>query len=235
VRQLVFPGSFDDGHGSEDLTWRITPSGRPGYKGRYEIWTRIRGVAVWGVDFDGLEPADTADTPGSAGTPGSADAVAAGLPLNAAGEIGDCVLTGDLPCVASTRDRQAPITVRFVLDLRHDPPRPAGSPRNLTLTATVDGMQYTVVDDWFEDGTLRLDQAMQPQHRLRCCVTCLYSDYSPAGHGLLGIRCHRDAREQYLQVRSKADYWPVPVTEEVPETYLCDEYEPRVPGTGYRG
>lgn len=66
-------------------------------------------------------------------------------------------------------------------------------------------------------------------------MTCLYSDYSPGGHGLMGIRCHRDAKDQYLKVRSKADYWPVPVTEEVPETYLCDEYQLRIPGTGYRG
>ena len=33
----------------------------------------------------------------------------------------------------------------------------------------------------------------------------------------------------------KADYWGVPVTEEVPEFYRCDSYEPRIPGTGYRG
>ena len=25
------------------------------------------------------------------------------------------------------------------------------------------------------------------------------------------------------------------VTEEVPEFYHCDSYEPRIPGTGYRG
>ena len=49
------------------------------------------------------------------------------------------------------------------------------------------------------------------------------------------MRCHRDAKPQYLAVRSKAEYWGVPVTEDVPETYLCDEYERRVPGTGYRG
>ena len=27
----------------------------------------------------------------------------------------------------------------------------------------------------------------------------------------------------------------MPITEEVPETYLCDEYQPGVPGTGYPG
>jgi hypothetical protein len=91
-----------------------------------------------------------------------------------------------------------------------------------------------MTDDWFEEGTLRLDDALRPS-RLVCCVTCLYSDYSPAGHRLMGMRCHRDAKDQYLAVRSKADYFHVPVTEDVPETYLCDEYERRIPGTGYRG
>jgi len=66
-------------------------------------------------------------------------------------------------------------------------------------------------------------------------VTCLYSDYSPAGHGLMGIRCHRDAKTQYLAVSTKDDYWLVPVTEDLPEAYLCDEYQPRIPDTAHRG
>jgi len=35
---------------------------------------------------------------------------------------------------------------------------------------------------------------------------------------LTGMACHRDAKEQYLAVRSKADYWSVPVAELVMET-----------------
>ncbi len=46
---------------------------------------------------------------------------------------------------------------------------------------------------------------------------------------------HRRQPGAEVAVRSKADYWKVPVTEQVPETYLCPEYERRVPGTGYRG
>lgn len=49
----------------------------------------------------------------------------------------------------------------------------------------------------------------------------------------MGMRCHRGAREQYLAVRSKADYWGLPVTEEVPEFYCCASYETREPGTGF--
>jgi hypothetical protein len=70
---------------------------------------------------------------------------------------------------------------------------------------------------------------------LVCCVTCLFSDDSPYGHGLTGMCCHRGAKDAYLAVRSKHEYWSVPVTEYVMETHLCDDYQRRVPGTGYRG
>jgi hypothetical protein len=221
MRPVSFPGTYLDAAGSELVTWHIRSSDRLGYDGRYEISTRIRGMDVWGLDFDGLEPVDTVITKGV-------------LSLNRANEISECILTGELPCTAEMAGQPVPIIVRFELNLHHNPDRPQGLPRNLTLTTSINGTDYAVVDDWFEDGALRLDHALRP-HRLRCCVTCLYSDYSPGGHGLMGIRCHRDARDQYLNIRSKADYWPVPVTEEVPETYLCDQYQPRIPGTGYRG
>jgi hypothetical protein len=54
----------------------------------------------------------------------------------------------------------------------------------------LDDTVYAIADDWFEVGTRRLDDALRPNH-LVCCVTCLYSDYSPGGHGLMGMRCHR--------------------------------------------
>jgi hypothetical protein len=72
-------------------------------------------------------------------------------------------------------------------------------------------------------------------HQWECCLTCGLSDYWPAGQNLMGMRCHRDVREQYLSVQSKWDYFGVPVTEEVPEFYVCEQFEPRKPGTDYRG
>ena len=126
-------------------------------------------------------------------------------------------------------------TIAFSLDLRRPTASPPGSDRPLSLSLVLDGVGYRVADDWSEDGVQRLERALPPGAQLVCCVTCLFSDYSPGGHGLTGIRCHRGAKEQYLAVRSKADYWSVPVTEEVPETYLCEVYQRRVPGTGYRG
>jgi hypothetical protein len=225
-----FPGTFTDGHGTEQITWRVSPRTRhqpPGVMG-YEIETTIRGVTFWGYDFDGLEPRDPDQ------------AIAAGLRLGRlSGELADSVIKGDLPCTIDVNGQRAAAVVTFTLTLlgaEPEPERQGPSPKNLHLSLTVADQRFDVDDDWFEDGMLQLDKlASQAGASLVCCVTCLYSDYSPYGHGLMGMSCHRGAKEQYLAVRSKRDYWSVPVTEDVMETYLCPEYQRRVPGTGYRG
>jgi hypothetical protein len=219
---LSFPGAYEDDQGVEPVVWRIEPSGRNGDKlPRFEIHTTVRGVPIWGPDLDSLEP----DEPNTAGIER--------LTLNTAGELDHCTLRGDLPCTIDIDGLRHQSALHFALDLRKKARAPKAE--NLHLSVIVDGMTYTVTDEWFEDGLQRLEGALPDGVRLVCCVTCLYSDYSPGGHGLLGIACHRGAKAQYLAVRSKADYWSVPVTEEVPETYLCPDYQRRIPGTGYRG
>jgi hypothetical protein len=62
--------------------------------------------------------------------------------------------------------------------------------------------------------------------------------YSPYGHGMFGcLACFRGNKAEYSQVKSKGDMFRVwrTLTEYVQETHLCEEYELRKPGTGYRG
>ena len=217
------PGLYVDSQGSESIEWSIIPSRRrspPGHGPGYELHTTIRGVACWGYDFDGLEPADREE------------AVAVGLSVDDFGNLIENAVSGDLPCVISRQGTRSASTVNFELRNEEGPRLAAG---NLSLRLHLDDVEYQVVDDWFEDGVQRLEAALPGGVQLVCCVTCLFSDYSPGGHGLMGMSCHRGAKEQYLAVRSKADYWSVPVTEDVMETHLCEDYERRTPGTGYRG
>lgn len=221
METLVFPGGYRDEAGYEAITWRVEGSRRREFPSM-DVFTTIRGIGLRGGDFDDLEPVDPA-------------AAAGKLRLGRAGELTGCVLSGDLPCTIATGAQRRPATTAFSLDLRPGTARPPGPAHPLTVSLVLDGITYQVSDDWFEGGVQCLERALPPGTQLVCCFTCLFSDYWPAGHGLTGIRCHRGAKEQYLAVRSKADYWPVPVTEEVPETYLCGEYQRRIPGTGYRG
>jgi hypothetical protein len=220
MKSFHFPGTYSDGTGDEVIEWDVVAIDRP-YGPNFEIHTTIRKVEFSGFSFDSLDPVDLS----------AAEEV--NLQIGGTG-LEHCVLTGKLP-VRLESERVVDSSISFSLDLRSSALQNVAAPRNLNLTVFVDQQVFTVDDDWFEDGLINLEKAMPAGTRLRCCVTCLYSDYSPGGHGLIGILCHRGAKEQYLAVRSKADYWQVPVTEEVPETHLCDEYERRRPGTGYRG
>ncbi|WP_433655200.1 DUF6304 family protein [Nocardia sp. CA-128927] len=209
-----FPGSYEDDRGVESVVWRIEPTERYGPKNRrFEIHTVIREIPVWGFYFDDLEPDDAA--------PGHATV----LPLNDAEELHECVLRADLPCTVEVNGKRRPTTVRFTVDLRVKEPKQA--PLNQHLAMELDGTTYEAVAHYgLDDGLQHLEATLPAGVRLVCCRTCLYSGYSPyGGGGLIGIRCHREAKTQYLAVRSKHDYLPDLVTEEVPETYLCPEYQ----------
>jgi hypothetical protein len=91
---------------------------------------------------------------------------------------------------------------------------------------------------WFEDELLELSKALPEMTHIRSCITCAFSDYSPYGHGLFGgLACFRDVKEEYVQIKDKPGIFAIwdRLTEVVQETYLCDAFERRVPGTGYRG
>jgi hypothetical protein len=221
VRSFSFPGTYEDEAGVESVRWRIAPTWSPGWWPGYAVITTIRGIRVRGGDFDRLEPQDRA----------AAQDV---LTWDRSG-LTDCLLTGELPVMLESAAGVHPTVVRFELDLRRAARAPAGPRHVLRLSCVLDEVESAAVDDWFEDGLLALQSALPPGICLRACVTCRYGDYPPDGHGLTGMRCHRDAKEQYLTVLSAADYWDVPVTEEVVETYLCPEYRRRLPGTGSHG
>jgi hypothetical protein len=91
---------------------------------------------------------------------------------------------------------------------------------------------------WFENELLDIQRALPQGMRIKACFTCAFSDYSPLGNGLLGtLACFRDNKEAYRKVASKYELFAIwdTMTEFVQETYLCPEYEDRLPNTGYRG
>jgi len=213
MEPMSLEGSYADEAGIDQVTWSIADSNRPGWAGRYEITGRIRGVQVSGADFTDLEP----------------DAAFTTLTLNPAGEIDNCELRVQVPATLNgAHSPQGLLALTFHLG--------AGTYEPVVDAAITAGP--TTVRNSQEE---RLEEVLGGLVRQlgevewECCLTCGLSDYNPGGNGLMGMRCHREARSQYLSARSKMEYWSVPVTEEVPEFYRCDQYERRRSGTGYRG
>lgn len=202
-------GTYEDAMGREEVRWTVRSFTLPGQNDGYGVTGVVRGVPVSGPYFDALEP----------------ESPTTFLSLNGAGELDHCVMTGRVS--AKFADAVGHLDLRVEL---------SGEPVPLTTATLVVGddvYMNTRAED-LEVVLGKLATAAVP-HQWECCLTCGLSDYWPAGQNLMGMRCHRDAREQYLNVQSKWDYFAVPVTEEVPEFYVCEQFEPRKPGTGYRG
>ncbi|WP_020571876.1 DUF6304 family protein [Neolewinella persica] len=84
-----------------------------------------------------------------------------------------------------------------------------------------------------------LKEKIGPEYCLKNCHGCAYSDYSPYGNDTFGtMMCFRNCKSEYSKVKSKADFFEVLNLNQditVQETYLCDQFEARKKGTGYRG
>ncbi len=111
---------------------------------------------------------------------------------------------------------------------------------HLRIVLEFDGQQFagSGTSGWFEDELLSIQAQLSEGVFIKSCINCLYSDYSPAGHGLFGgMMCFRNLKGEYRKVKSKQDFWALYGRQDryVQETYLCPEFERRIPGTGYRG
>jgi len=91
---------------------------------------------------------------------------------------------------------------------------------------------------WFDDALCELRDLLPIGVFIKCCHSCAYSDYSPAGYGVFGgLACFRNCKQEYLALKGKRAFFSLVnrMDRYVQETYLCAEFEKRAPGTGYRG
>lgn len=188
----------------------------------------LRGVEFKGRDFDSLEPIDPTDI-----------SRLGSFTLNH-GELCACKLTVEIPLAVSVGGQSVQGLLLADLDLGE--PRSNGSLNHemLMLVLIVQDRKYASSgrSGWFEDELLDIQRQLPEGAFLKACITCAFSDYSPGGHGLFGgLACFRDNKSGYKSVKSKSDLFRIWDTksEFVQETYLCAEFERRVPRAGYRG
>jgi hypothetical protein len=218
LRRFDAPGTYIDERGTEYITWHIGPYVPPRLGPIYDIRTTIRGIEFSGTDFDALAPHD------------ERQAEQAGFVRVDLDWLRAATLSGVLPCTIYRAESPSRASIEFVL--------PLGDPyEDHALRLKLLGPMPVAEGEGgsFEDAMISLLERIPFDVRPVCCFTCLYSDYSPAGHGLTGMICHRTAKERYRATRSKYEVMATQAAELVLETHLCPEWEKRVPGTGYRG
>lgn len=187
-----------------------------------------RGVRFQGSDFDCLEPQDVSDPA----------QLASFTFLH--GSLCFCIIEADLPVPVVTPARIADGLLTFELELGEPLPKGQLERERLKLRLAVNGLHYSSESKigWFEGEMLDLQDKLPPDTFMKACINCAFSDYSPYGHGLFGgLACFRGNKAGYRAVAGKDGLFAIwgTMTEFVQETYLCPEFERRVPGTGYRG
>jgi hypothetical protein len=209
MERQQFPGTYRDAQGGEYIRWQLQPvTGTQGY-GTFDVCFSVRGVEVRGADLDSLEAVDRRA------------AEAAGLTMYPDSEaIVGCVLAGVLPVTVQVDGHRDRADISFAIDLRD-----GGGHWPLQVSLELQDTVYEVVEQSIEDGLRRLEAALPPGVTLVSCHTCRWSTFQPYSWSVLGMRCHRDAREEALAGHGKHAIAAVPVIEWVPATYLCSQYE----------
>ncbi|HET9505279.1 MAG TPA: DUF6304 family protein [Hymenobacter sp.] len=91
---------------------------------------------------------------------------------------------------------------------------------------------------YFESIFEDIQSQFNGRYALKNCFGCLYSDYSIYGQGALGsMLCFVRQKEAYLKVKDKSEYMEK-LTDDydiVQEIFLCNKFQARRKGTGYRG
>lgn len=214
-----YPATYSDKRGAEGT--KVVNDAR-------ELKLPLRGVIFAGQSFDSLDP-----------EPGVDSALLEPFTLHH-GSLCSCQIECEIPLPILFENSTTWSTLGVSLALG-EPACNGGLDReDLILSLKWGGRAYksTGRSGWFEDELLELEKSLPSGARLKACISCSFSDYSPYGHGLFGsLACFRACKAEYLQIRNKADLFKIwnRTAGDVQETYLCPEFEVRPPGTGYRG
>lgn len=212
-----WPGTYSDARGHEIVSIGMN---------RFVLSLELRGVTLAGDSFDDLTPMTSLDAP---------------VPFTLHhGALCACTLEWTMPITLTTPDGDhlADLGCRLVLGEPADRGGLTQEDLDLTLHHDKGTAATTSHHGDFETALAAVQRQLPAGHELKACISCAYSDYSPAGNGLYGdLACFRDNPQPYLSVKSKADLFRLwdTMTERVPETYLCPQYQRREPHAGYRG
>jgi hypothetical protein len=157
--------------------------------------------------------------------------------LNSFNELTACQLICDVPLTLLHKGEEFKSMLR--IDLNLDRPDSITYRTNAIFSITIDNREIkTNKVQLFEGGLETIKRELPIDYKIKCCYGCAFADYSVYGQGFFGtMLCFKNIKEEYLKVQDKDEYMDVMDKHErlVQETYLCNEFQERKTGTGYRG
>lgn len=214
----AWPGFYTDSRDREAISIQAADTG---------LSVEIRGVVFTGPDFDALEP------------PAGLDVAAAFATDH--GTLTDYELEWHMPVQVISAGAELTAILRCQLILSSPAAAGGRGVEELALSLAVPGgapVTTTRPHGFLEDALADIQRQLPQDTLLKACISCAFSDYSPAGSGLSGtLACFRDNKAAYLEVSGKSELFQVwdTLTEFVRETHLCPHYARRSAHAGYRG
>ncbi|MCB0155402.1 MAG: hypothetical protein KDF65_11455 [Anaerolineae bacterium] len=152
----------------------------------------------------------------------------------------DCTFDFKMPILINNKQKLMQSELSVMVKLGKPDSRGGLDNEEYRISLTYDGTQVysSGKSGWFEDELLEIQKQMSKKVFIKSCINCQFSDYSPYGHGAFGaMMCFRNLKQEYNKVQTKTDFWKIHDRYDrfVQETFICDEFQRRVPGTGYRG
>ncbi len=191
-----------------------------------EVRVILEGWEFSGREFDDLEPKKTETLPSRFK-----------LHYNS---LCHCEFEFKMPVLVNHKNELIQSELSVVVKLGKPDDRGGLDKEEYKMTLGYQGKQFdsSGYSGWFEEELLEIQKKLAEDVFIQSCINCQYSDYSPFGHGAFGaMMCFRNLKSEYDEVRTKKDFLGIHDRHEkfVQETSLCNEFERRVPGSGYRG
>jgi hypothetical protein len=216
---VSYPTKYQDKFGEETTT--IHNDGKT-------LRMNLRGVEFVGRFLDDWEPSNQIDIEN-----------ATRFPLHH-NELYSYSMKFEIPVPVTVKTQTISGTLRANLELGKPNAKGGVDYEKLQLQLAFNDKTYVSSENqgWFDDALNEIQTQLPEKSFIKCCHSCAYSDYSPAGYGLFGgLACFRNCKQEYLALKGKMAYFTLvdKIAEFVQETHLCPEFQKRTPGTGYRG
>lgn len=103
----------------------------------------------------------------------------------------------------------------------------------LKLESTINTISTSTKFGYFEDALIDIQNQLPKDEKIKCCLSCKFSHYHPAGNGMYGhLFCFKKVKEKANQIKSKDslfDVWEIADKANkvftIQETFVCEEHE----------
>lgn len=150
----------------------------------------------------------------------------------------NCIFELDIPqtLIKLEDNRKTTKLLQVTYSLGKARPNGGLNSESVELSLDLENINYTAKGGFFETAFDNLCQKIGNNYYFKNCYGCLFSDYSIYGQTSFGgMQCFFEDKTNYLKAENKFDFAELKIFKLVQETFVCDKFQKREVGTGYRG